>query len=454
MSTAALLSRLRSISVGLPQWTRLYRFLHDLVVEVGNGGDVLWGNTFVVDAVLGDNATAVPGSLKYTYGTIQAAVDAAKALLLLGATFVATVLPLPGAHVLQAAVVLPNVSGLSIMGLSRETTFIIAPGNVFTGAYTHAGSFVEFANIGAFGGGKSFSLVCTGGALGSSQCQMTSVECASPTPDELTGFSAVLLSQFLGGAEDLVFGTCGSVGLVDVFVAAVTLHSCNGLTIVGGKLEQVTYDGAATSLREIRFDRGTTLSDGLTVDIDSSNFRIHTNGAWLADVSLTLTNANSNSSQQVVDLGGSYVGNLTIVASNDDEENENRFAVSARGCQSGYSPFVVSIDSAIVDLDLRGFAGVLLDSFITATGASTVDRDKFGAHTFTIPEGEAPGIGAILIEPPLPSAVTADGFQVVVESDYEVSTWVTGKSAAGYSLNYGGGAGGTIRTQCIRTSNA
>ncbi len=77
MNTAAFLSRLRSIAPQFPQWGRLYRFLHDLIVAIGgivNGMAGISSVCFVDPAAPGPGTR---GSLVDKFNTIQDAVDAA-----------------------------------------------------------------------------------------------------------------------------------------------------------------------------------------------------------------------------------------------------------------------------------------------------------------------------------------------------------------------------------------
>ncbi len=415
----------------------------------GKGGgpnlkNVRWGNVFVVDALLGNDATAQPDSLVYKYLTIQKALDAAAARLTLApGTFLATVYVLPGLHFDTSTPTLrwPNISGIRLQGQDPNTTLIIAANGV-SGTFTPDFFIAAISQISLITGPSGMDLKYTGS--GGSSVYMQNVALSISTA-KFTGLGIVhAIDVFDSTGTNLRCIDCtetrfDGVDLQDVSVEATGLVSLQAEVVV--KTSRFNTLTVGTPLKRVSayvsVDTGSTMG-GLGLHLGGTNYAVGARG-FLGTVTISLADFNS----QGVNIGGSQITSLVV----NGYVNVGKFQVVATGCRSANPDvFVRATDN--VDLDVRGFAGALKPANVTSAGAATIDRDQFGAHTFTAAAGG--GFEPVAIDPPLPTTVDAEGYEVVVEAEYAVLTWPDSKTNAGYNLNFNPGTGGIVRTMCLR----
>jgi hypothetical protein len=415
MSTAIKNALLRAASNELsnqPVVKRLFQELIDNIAGLGpGGGDVLWGNVFVVDALLGNDATAQPNSLKFTYETVQAALNAAAVAAAVSPTSVATVLVLPGFHLtLTGPIVWPNQSRISLQGLNFRTTLIIALGGI-VGTISVPDFFAFISQI----------FVASAGP--------TDVEFdCSTAPSQSAGifFDDVFIQN------DVVLNNCAFVEVRDAECAgALTLIDCNRSDILRSKSGSVAVTGVNTT--GVAFESahvngltvGTLLAPiNATVQSDSAsetgdtflflsdavgpgNYDVRVHGKLFI---FEMTLAGSTVGHDI-DVGGSTWTRLKVSGYVDPA----KFLVKAVGCNSPNQGVTIEANDN-VDIDASGFSGEVRDNTFVTTGTAGIDRDWFSLGGSGTETETAPGVYTFDFStiPAYPTGLGTTNFQVVI----------------------------------------
>ncbi len=384
----------------------------------GGGGDVLWGNMFFVDPVLGNNATAKPGSLKFTYKDLQPALDAAAAAIVPGAP-VATVVPLPGRHVTPVSLVWPNKSGVHVLGLDDINTEITVTAGVPLFVSPLAG--IDVASfVGSITGVRmvdlnkgAISLECTGAAIGDGQFTLENVGLSS---------SAVFVGfGFVEGRDTYdLLASSGGYSFEDCLTARlffVRHNSCGfnsnpmqptNLALIQSRFAEATVGGAggAGSQVNVIIDVASEIETfGFTPA--GPNFGLHAQGnLGLVGMQLPAFQAG-----QVIDIDGSMWRHLYVLQ--QGAAVGPTCPVSARGCQRiGNEANVINAaaPTGSISIDVRGLAGVLLDTEIAIGNNCTCDRDWFGYSSTTFEPSAAPATFNV----PFPDTGAGDEYSVEI----------------------------------------
>ncbi len=436
---------------------KLLQALIDNFKGLSPEGSVLWGNVYVVDNDLGDDDTAQPNSLSLTYQTPQAAIDAAEAILLLGVQTLATILFLPGTFNLAAApkqIVWPNVAGIHFVGIDPVNTVIMNDGSqpLIIGAPVVDGFTGSISNLRLVTAESGFALALNRtGAAGVLPTSFAFYNVGFTGLRRLIHFSSVTDTEtYLADPAKVSIAVMLDVADVsfkdsDVLPGGIRVeHEGTGrISLVGTATGTLGVGITTASAATVTIDPACKFG-ATTIHLGGGAYSLRAEGS-LGTVALEL----ADEAGQVIDIGGSSLTSLDVTG----DGAAGTFDVLALGCLFTGTPSVVAAHSNVV-LDVRGAAGVLS---ISGTGGATVDRDTFGSHAFGIPVDGSAGIGNHTFAPPLPSTVDERDYEVVVESNVEVSTWITAKSATGYTLNYGASAAGAdhvIYTMCLRRDSA
>lgn len=415
----------------------------------GSGGDVLWGACVFVDPVLGNDATAVPQSLKYTYETVQAALNAAAALAqTLPYPFV-TVALLPGIHWATAPVVWPDgpcfiqLVGLTGDGLGASTWVAVAAGITGTLATTLGVTMSGFSMYG------SVVLTC----VTSNNVRLN-----------FSGLYGLSLSVHGVGNEEVYVASCDDFGcqVTDVQTLWVEDSHAGTSTIwVRGTYANIIMfnvscgyfhigQNSLATEANLRMDRNCTVTEEMRAYLSGN--ATFTAAGRTNNLVLDLHNIGAGAS---IDIGGSQFSRIDITGLAPAAPGAPA-AVRAIGCVTP-SPNLLVILSGKIALDLRGLSGELKDSGITLSGGATCDRDWFGAHKFTFgpsggyatatasfpdlgPNADIGGVGQYVVEM---SVIDASGSAVT-------QACVTYQTTTGYGVTVGPTAGATVYTQCRR----
>ena len=388
MSTAVKNALLRAASNELSNQPVVKRLLQELIDNIAGigpgGGDVIWVNDFFVDPIGGNDATAVPGSLKFTYKTLQPAFDAAGAVIMAGATE-ATVLALPGRHITPISLVWPNVSGIHLLGLDDINTEITI-GVVAPLFVSPLGGFTVDPFVGSITNVRLIDLpkACldfTYAGAGSSRFTLENVGMSDAA--SLTGFELFEARDTYDLDASVGGYSCTDCLNVRTFAARHNLFSFNSglVTTTNVALIQSRYADALIGLStpsntNVIIDVASEMQS-LQMTLAGDTFVVSAQGN-LGNVTMILPNYMT----QNVDISGSQWKTLTI---NGTVNPGTQFPVRAQGCQAS-PPTGGSITVTVngnVDLDIKGLAGFLCDVDLicsTVGGAGlvpegTCDRD-------------------------------------------------------------------------------
>jgi len=397
MSTAVKNALLRAASNELSNQPVVKRLLQELIDNIAGigpgGGDVIWVNDFFVDPIGGNDATAVPGSLKFTYKTLQPAFDAAGAVIMAGATE-ATVLALPGRHITPISLVWPNVSGIHLLGLDDINTEITI-GVVAPLFVSPLGGFTVDPFVGSITNVRLIDLLkaCldfTYAGAGSSRFTLENVGMSDAA--SLTGFELFEARDTYDLDASVGGYSCTDCLNVRTFAARHNLFSFNSslLTTTNVALIQSRYADALIGLStpsntNVIIDVASEMQS-LQMTLAGDTFVVSAQGN-LGNVTMILPNYMT----QNIDISGSQWKTLTI---NGTVNPGTQFPVRAQGCQAS-PPTGGSITVTVngnVDLDIKGLAGFICAGNMPCTVGGTIDRDYVDFEVNSISE-DLPGSG-------------------------------------------------------------
>ncbi len=443
------LSRLFATAGEVIQGGRLWELLAALMRESGGGSSVRWGNVYVVDNELGNNDTARPNDLQLKYETPQAAVDAAAAALLDGATL-ASILYLPGTFDLGAGqIVWPNVGGIHFIALDPVNTVITNDGTqpLIIGAPTVDGFTGSVSNMRLVTSQTGYAIVLNRtGATDVLATSFTFENVGFTGARALSKFTSLLdRGSYVVDPSKAAQTILANVDLIRIDRAALAPgeisveHAGESIVAILDTVALALRVGSVTPTAARVYVVGACRLNTTELSL-TDGFEVEATGT-LGDIEMTLAEEGG----QYIAISGSAWSSLAITGNGVGDP----FAVRAVGCSAREANAVVAVHNNI-KLDLRGCSSPL---GITGTGGATVDRDSFGSHAYAAGAGAASGTHTFA--PPLPPEVIVTDYEVVVETDFEVSWWITGKSDTGYTVNWGASsAGGTVYTTCIRRDSA